>query len=287
MGNPGQMPDRSVRGIVGSVLAGCVVLLLWLDVPVSALAQAGPANSNMPNNGFYLGLGGGYDWLNFGTQNVFAVGTFSVFQAGTLVSTGSAAGPGIVNMKSQSAFSPVVQVGYFQNLPGGNWLWGARFQYNHPGASSTDHNVLVPQAGSFTDTGNATPVPFTGNAFVRSYQTSLEHQMALTPFIGHSFVNGFVYIGAGPTLARTRTNLNDLIGFADINGRPTDVSGRPVNFSSSGWVWGGAAVVGATYFFAPSWFLDFAYTQRCSTLSSWVGESEMPHADANRRWVAA
>ena len=27
--------------------------------------------------------------------------------------------------------------------------------------------------------------------------------------------------------------------------------------------------------------------QGCSTLSSWVGESEMPHADANRRRVAA
>jgi opacity protein-like surface antigen len=84
--------------------------------------------------------------------------------------------------------------------------------------------------------------------------------MALVPFIGRSFDNGFIYTGAGPTLSQTRTNLNNLVGFADINGKPTDVSGAPIDFTGSGWVYGGAAMIGATYFFDQSWFLDAGYT---------------------------
>lgn len=56
------------------------------------------------------------------------------------------------------------------------------------------------------------------------------------------------------------TKLNGLIGFADINGATTDVSGMPVDLTDSGWVFGGAAVIGATYFFDRSWFLDVSYT---------------------------
>jgi hypothetical protein len=54
--------------------------------------------------------------------------------------------------------------------------------------------------------------------------------------------------------------LNGLIGFADINGTRTDVSGSPVNFSSTAWVYGGAATIGASYFLGQSWFIDVNYT---------------------------
>lgn len=103
--------------------------------------------------------------------------------------------------------------------------------------------------------------------------------MALMPFIGRSFERSFVYIGAGPTLSQLRTNLNGLIGFADINGTRTDVSGNPVNFSSSGWVYGGAAVVGTTYFFDPSWFLDFNYT--LAMTSNQNGSYSSPFSNPN------
>jgi len=39
-----------------------------------------------------------------------------------------------------------------------------------------------------------------------------------------------------------------------------DITGKPTSFSSSNWVWGGAAQVGMTYFLDGSWFLDFNYT---------------------------
>jgi hypothetical protein len=120
-------------------------------------------------------------------------------------------------------------------------------------------NAIIPQSGSFIYTNSNTTVPFTGNAVVRSYQTHVTHQIALLPYIGRAFDSGFAYIGGGPVLSQTGSNLDGLIGFADIGGKPTDVSGPPTNFAGSSWALGGAGVIGATYFFNPSWFADIAY----------------------------
>jgi opacity protein-like surface antigen len=228
------------------------------DMPV----KAGVAStaSIVPESAFFVGLGGSYNSTSFGTQDVFAVGTSNVFQNGVLVSTGSAAGPGPVLLGTETKFAPSIQAGYFQKFSGSDWLWGFKFSYSNTAASSTATNVLLPQAGSNTTVPGGVTTPFTGTAVARSYQTTLEHQIALTPFIGHSFENSFVYLGAGPTLSRTRTNVNGLVGFANITGIPSDISGAPVDFTGSGWVFGGSAIVGATYFLSRSWFLDFSYS---------------------------
>jgi opacity protein-like surface antigen len=227
------------------------------DMPVKAQA-ASPA-SIVPISAFFVGLGGSYNSTSFGTQEVYAVGTSSVFQNGVLVATGSAAGPGPVHLGTETKFAPSIQGGYFQKFSGSDWLWGFKFAYSNTAASSTANNVLLPQAGSSTTVPGGVTTPFTGMAVIRSYQTTLEHQIALTPFIGHSFEKSFVYLGAGPTLSRTRTNVNGLIGFANITGIPTDISGAP-DFTGSGWAYGGSAIVGATYFLSQSWFLDFNYS---------------------------
>ena len=223
-------------------------------VPVTSPA------SNVPRTALFIGLGGSLTAVNFGTQDVFAVGTSNVYQNGLLSSTGSASGPATIDMGVEPTFAPSVQVGYFRKFSGSDWLWGAKFSYSYLGVTSTVRNALLPQAGSKTATGTDTPVPFTGNAIIKYNQSRIKHQMALVPFIGRSFEKSFVYIGAGPTLSQADIKLTGLIGFADINGAPTDVSGSPTNFSNSSWVIGGAAVVGTTYFFNPSWFLDFGYT---------------------------
>jgi hypothetical protein len=215
---------------------------------------------DVPTSALFIGLGGSYNAVRFGTQNVYAVGTSDVYQNGVLASGGSAAGPASIYIDPQSTLAFSAQGGYFQKFSGSDWLWGAKFSYSYLGATSVVRNALLPQAGSFTATGSTTPVPFTGNALVQSFQTHLLQQMSFVPFIGRSFEKSFIYIGAGPTLSQTRTDLNGLIGFADINGTRTDVSGTPINMSSTGWVYGGAALVGATYFFDPSWFLDVNYT---------------------------
>jgi len=198
--------------------------------------------------------------MDFGTQDVFAKGTSQTFQNGMLASTGVAAGPGTVDMPTESHFAPSVQAGYFRHFANGPWLWGARFSYSYVNTKSTVENVTVPQIGTFTEIATNMTTPFIGVAVARSYQTRLQHQLQLIPFIGHSFEKGFVYLGVGPTGSRTQTNINSLIGFAELNGVPTDVSGAPQDFSGSGWVFGGAGTVGGTYFLNRSWFLNIAYT---------------------------
>jgi hypothetical protein len=227
--------------------------------PTSA-TQNGSSWSEVPNGAFFIGLGGSYNTSSFGTQDVYAVGTSNVFTNGLLTSSGSAAGPASIYIGSESAFGFAAQGGYFQKFSGSEWLWGAKFAYRDLETTAAVRNVLLPQAGSFKATGSTTPVPFTGNALVGTYQTNITHQISFIPFVGRSFEKSFVYFGVGPTLSRMRTNLNALIGFADINGARTDVSGQPINLTSSSWVYGGAATVGLTYFLAPSWFLDFSYT---------------------------
>ena len=223
------------------------------------LVYKSPSDPALPQAGFFLGLGGSYNSVNFGTQNVYAVGTSDVYQGGVLASTGSASGPANIYMGSEFTFAPAVQAGYFQKFTDSNWLWGAKFSYSYLNATSTVTNALLPQTGTTTPVGGS-PTTFTGTAVARTYQTNIEHQIALIPLIGRSFDKSFVYIGAGPTLSRTRTNVNGLVGFANVIGVPTNISGAPTDVSGAGWVFGGSAVVGATYFLSRSWFLDFSYS---------------------------
>ena len=63
--------------------ARLAVLSALLVFPVTAAAadmavKAPPATSNVPQSAFYLGLGGSFNSADFGTQNVFAVGTSNV-----------------------------------------------------------------------------------------------------------------------------------------------------------------------------------------------------------------
>jgi hypothetical protein len=49
--------------------------------------KAMPVTSDVPQSAFFAGLGGSYDTVRFGTQNVYAVGTSDVFQNGALTAT--------------------------------------------------------------------------------------------------------------------------------------------------------------------------------------------------------
>ena len=158
------------------------------------------------------------------------------------------------------AFAPSFQGGYFQRFGASDWLWGAKLSYNYLGATSTNYNSIIPQFGTYTTIRNPTPVPFSGPAYVRAAETSVLQEIDLIPFLGRAFGQSYVYAGGGPTLSQTRTRLNGLVGFALVDGGIVDQSGAPQDFSSSSWLFGGAAVVGVTYFLTPSWFLDLNYT---------------------------
>jgi hypothetical protein len=75
---------------------------------------------------------------------------------------------------------------------------------------------------------------------IKSLQVSFDHELTLIPFIGPSFANSFIYVGGGPVLFRTQARINDAIAFANVNGTEFNMSGAPLSFSNSQWVWGGA-----------------------------------------------
>lgn len=218
---------------------------------------ASPALSSVPRSALFVGVGGSDNSVNFNDHKIYAQGVSNVYLNGVLVAFGSAGGPADPYFDTQFTFAPSAQIGLFRHFAESKWLWGAKFTYNHLGATSTNQNVIIPQVGSFT---SANSDSFTGNVVVRSYQSCINHQMTLMPFVGRSFEKSFVYFGAGPSLSQAEFKLNGVIGFADINGMRTNITGTPSNFSSAPWVFGGAAVVGATYFLDPSWFLDLSYT---------------------------
>lgn len=231
--------------------------------PVPAHAQlaykAAPASdpATVPQAGFFGGLGGSYTAVNFNNQNIYAQGVSNVYLGSALVASGAAGGPADPFSLSQSTLAPAAQLGYFQHFANSAWLWGAKLTYSYPGATATNQNVVIPQVGAFTSANSST---FTGNVVAQSYQTNISNQIAFMPLIGRSFERSFIYFAAGPTLSQIQSSLNGVIGFADLNGTHADITGTPSNFSSSQWVFGGAASLGATYFFDRFWFLDVSYT---------------------------
>src|SRR5262249_35088699 len=129
-----------------AVPIGCISIVAGLGVSVSAAAQS---LSSVPRSAFYAAIGGGYASANFGTQGLYAIGTSNAYNNadGTLLATGTAAGPGSVSMPNKSTFAPSANAGYFQHFAGSDWLWGAKLSYTYVGASSTVDNVRLPQMG--------------------------------------------------------------------------------------------------------------------------------------------
>lgn len=241
-----------VLAVAGCMSAGGASPLL-----AQSLKAVAVPGSLVPREAFYLGVGAGFNSVNFSNQNIFAQGVSDIYQNGVMVASGQAGGPTDPTLNNQSGFSPTIQAGYYRHFSGSDWLWGAKFTYNSLGITATDENVVVPQVGSFT---SATPSTFTGNVVARSYQASVNHQLTFIPFIGRSFERSFFYLGAGPSLTQTRSRLNGVIGFAAIDGQHLNITGATADFSSTQWAIGGAATVGMTYFFDRSWFVDLSYT---------------------------
>jgi len=225
----------------------------------SVTSAQSSTTSLVPKSGAYIGLGLGLNTTQFKGQMLEATGISTVTNTatGAFESSGTAGGPPVgISMPSANGISPAIQAGYFEKLKDSDYLWGVKFSYGYLGGSTaTNEYIRIPQYGSFS---NGTP--FTGNAIASSYQKTINHQFSLIPYFGQSFERGTVYFGVGPTLSQVDTKINNLVGFADINGTRTDISGTPQNFAASQWVWGGALVLGGTYYIDKSWFLDLSYT---------------------------
>jgi hypothetical protein len=241
---------------VTTKLGVCAALCL---LTFSTSTFAGEAN--VQKAGVFFGLGVSYNSVNF-DQDLFAVGISDVFNPGGMVASGFAAGPAAPFSDTLSGIAREAQLGYFSHFAASSWLWGIKFRYRHVGMTSTQRDVIVPQVGAYVDLTTNPPTTSTlaGNVFIQSSKTDINHELALLAFLGHSFANSNVYLGAGPVVFGTKSSINRAAGFASVMGVPVDITGPPASFFSSKWMWGGAAQIGMTHYFAPSWFLDFNYT---------------------------
>lgn len=255
-----------IQNKVYTVAIALAVLSMAQNADAQQRARPAPSYaapvSFVPDQAFFAGIGGAFQGVNFGTQDVYFKGTADVYTGGALTSSGSADGTGYLPMANRPVAAFSLQGGYFSRIPDSEWLWGAKFSYSYLGGTTASvRNALVPQAGSTTPTGTTIVIPFTGNVATRSYEVQLTHQMAFVPFIGRTFDNNsFIYLGAGPTLSQIKTNLIETIGFAFGDGRPTDISGLPTSYSASNWVYGGMVIVGISHFITPTLFLDLSYS---------------------------
>lgn len=220
------------------------------------------ASGGVPSSGFYAGVGVSANLIVPTNQTMYSQGISNVFATGgALAATGAAGGPTNPRPPNASTISPSAQLGYFQRLGDSPWLLGGKFTYNYIAATATDHFVAVPQIGSFATVPGGPVTAFTGNVVIRSYQITADHQFALVPHLGYTFDRSYVYFGAGPSLTRTEVKLNNVVGFATINGMAgTSITGAPAAYSSSQWLIGATLAAGATYFLTPSWFVDFGYS---------------------------
>lgn len=245
------------------LVAGLGLLLLTLTAataPTHARAQGWIAPAEVPRSGFFGGIGLGIQGVDFGHQSLYAIGTSRNYADGALVSAGSAWGPGSVDPATPVTGAPDIRLGYYRHFGASPWLWGFRVSYADLLAEETVDNVGIPQAGAIGYVASQQIVPFTGTAVVQTYRVKADSRFGAQPFIGRSLGPGFIYLGLGGTMTHATTALDGLVGYADINGQTVNVSGAPQDFQSSGWVLGGSATLGGTYFVTHDWFLDIAYS---------------------------
>lgn len=239
----------------------CIISCLMIT---SALAFAeGMGIAEPEKTVFFVGLGGSFNSVKF-KQDYSAVGIANVFDNnGVRVATGQAGGPGAPFSEIQTTFSPEIQAGFYRFFKDTSNFWGIKYLYQYLDVTSDDKGIDTPQAGALTPVGG-TALRFTGNVITKSAQTKINHEMSLLAFIGHSIDKSNLYMGIGPSLFGTKSNIYQAFGYANLNGIPNQATGTPLSFSNSKWVWGGAIQIGLSYILDPSWVIDFNYTYAIS-----------------------
>lgn len=203
----------------------------------------------------FIGVGGGYNSVQF-KQSLYGIGVANY--SGAVTGAGTAQGPAGTFYDTVNSFSPEIQTGFQRHFVDSDHLWGVKFSYQYLGATATHQNFNVIQAGVVNGQ------TLSGNMIVESSQLKVNHEMLLLPFIGHSFKNTEIHFGVGPALFGTSSNVNGVIGFANVYGLPLDVSGAPTSGSTSEWIIGGAAEAGLSYYLSSDFRLDFNYTYAIS-----------------------
>lgn len=219
--------------------------LFALCINTFSIAIAGTMGEVASNQaGFFIGVGGSYNNGNLSSNSI-----------GTINATTGSPPLGVFTGNTDSysdsaqAFAPQAQAGYFQFFNGSSWLWGLEFLYQYS-------NLSI----STTTTGNlinlVAPVVNVSDVLtLGGLRTNVNDTLMLPVFTGHSFTNGFVYAGVGPSVFYTTQKISTVddatsaFYFGTIN-----------NMNNSQWIWGGVVQAGLAYYVNPSWFLKLDYT---------------------------
>jgi hypothetical protein len=232
----------------------------------------GSTELDLMHDGLFLGLGANYNSINV-TQNSWGQGISNIQTSTGANSNGIAQGTGAPFHNTTNTVAPEIQAGYFKHITGTPNLYGLKFSYQYLGATATNSNLYIPQLGEMTSSTGATSSLF-GYVNADSVQVATNHELTLLAFIGRSFGNKYVYLGAGPSLFNQQSKNYYSIGYAEFEGATVNVTGLVSYSSPSIWAWGGAAQLGMTYFINPTWFIDASYTYAIT------GNNTTPHEQA-------
>lgn len=84
------------------------------------------------SSGWFAGVGGSYNSVKV-DSTVSGIGRTQIYSGSTLVAIGTAGGPAAPFEDTETTFAPLVQLGYFQNVEGSDWLWGTKLSYKYWG----------------------------------------------------------------------------------------------------------------------------------------------------------
>lgn len=228
----------------------------------------GAIKSDVMHDGIFLGLGANYNSINI-TQNSWGLGISNI-QTTTSSSRGTAQGNGAPFHNTTNTFAPDFQAGYFKHIKNSDNLYGLKFSYQYLGSTATNSNLYIPQLGESVSNNGVISSLF-GYVNGDSIQVTTNHELTLLAFMGRSFGNKYVYLGAGPSLFNLQSKNYYSIGYANYEGATLDITGLVSYESPSIWAWGGAAQIGMTYFINPTWFIDASYNYAVT------GNNTTPH----------
>lgn len=220
---------------------GIGLLALYLLISTASAGSGGEIGS--PNlGGFFVGIGAAYDTLQIKSNTSAELHVISGFPP-----LGLFYGARGAYDDSVDRVAPMAQAGYFRSFNDNGWLWGLKFLYKNSQLEVTRNTTSIHFFNPVENVNN--------ELVVEGFQTKMEHQLMLPLFIGHSFRNSFLYLGAGPSLQNVEHSV-----FQSTDNDSAFYIGNLNGFSQEKWLWGGAVQAGMAYYLNPSWFLMLDYT---------------------------
>jgi hypothetical protein len=212
------------------------------------------ANEGVPS--IYVGVGGSYNSVRL-DESINASANMTSSIGGAFVAGGRTGGEANPFHNTQSSFAPTFQIGYLDCLEDTGCLWGVKFLYEYVGVVADNHDI---DSFPHTDLAPFLVDLYTGHLEIESSQTHLNHEFALLAYVAKPLVDSLAYLGLGPALFITQSNLYRAHTYTTVNGIFLDTEGNSNNLTHTKYLWGAAFQLGLTHNIACDWLLDFCYS---------------------------